>query len=293
MAPLVSGVSFNRGFGRRRGGVDARFIFQISPSISGKTIWNLSSDGSLIFDGGTSTSYTLIPQKTFSANVKMWGEGAAANGGYSYGTINFTEGNTYTAKLNAGRGNAGTGYGWCGPGSPGGGYAGLFITETITQGNAMMIAGGSGGSGGAGCNNSGASGGGTSGSPGCNSGNSEIGSSGGGGGSQSSAGGGGGGGGSSGSALQGGSGGTGATSGYSNAGGGGGGGGGYYGGGGGGGGNDFGGGTRDSSGGGGGSGYINSSYVTGGSTGSYQDAPNRGSAGSAGYGPARVVIESI
>lgn len=93
-----------------------------------------------------------------------------------------------------------------------------------------------------------------------------------------------------GSALQGGTGGRGVITEYANAAGGGGGGGGWYGGGGGGGGNDFGNVTRSSSGGGGGSGYINGSYVTSGSTGSYQDSPNRGSAGQS-NGPSRVVIE--
>jgi hypothetical protein len=93
-----------------------------------------------------------------------------------------------------------------------------------------------------------------------------------------------------GSALQGGTGGNGVKGTDQNAAGGAGGGAGYYGGGGGGGGNDFGNTTRASSGGGGGSGYINGSYVAGGSTGSYQDAPNRGSAGQS-NGPARVVIQ--
>jgi hypothetical protein len=258
------------------------YDFEISPEVAGKSFWSTVADGPLILDGSISTSYTLTAIRNVSLPANMWGQGSSNNGGYSTGTISFTTGDTYSIRLNAGAGGGGTGYGWPGNGGSGGGYAGLFRTTSISQSNALMIAGGSGGSGGYSCG-AGGIGGGSSGNSGCSSTNSEIGSTGGGGGSQSS------GGGAGGGALQGGSGGNGVLGGYSNAGGGGGGGGGYFGGGGGGGGNDFGNTTRQSSSGGGGSGYINSTYVTDGSTGSYQDAPNRGNAGQPGYS-SRIVI---
>lgn len=264
--------------------------FIVSPAISGITEWSISGNGPLIMDGGTETTYTLVAQRSFSTTVRMWGQGRSTNtGGYSIGTVTFNIGDTYTVKLNTGGGSHGTGYGW--PSNEnGGGYAGLFRTSTVSQGNAIMMAGGAGGGGFGHGTSNGGNGGGSSGGNGTNSSDTQIGSTGGQGGSQSSGGGGGNAGGFSGGALQGGSGGAGQLSGYPNAGGGGGGGGGYYGGGGGGGGNDFGSGTRNASGGGGGSGYINGSYVSGGSTGSFQDGPNRGSAGAI-NGPARVVIE--
>lgn len=362
--------------------------FVISPSIGGVTNWSLGTNGALIMDGGTETTYTLVAQRNISRTVKMWGQGrSGGTGGYSTGTTTFSNGSTYTVKLNYGGGSAGTGYGSrTSSAQSGGGLAGMFIGTGISQGPAMMIAGGAGGGG---DGTSGGGGGGSSGSSGQTSPNSEIGSTGGGGGSSGSGGSAGGpsdtdvyyrlsssqnvtftvtessglfngleivgiayfpenygvqtifvnagsyrvivrdsttrvrvspsdnrvaqgdDGGSSwddvvvtvstgefttnvpataGSALQGGTGGNGVITQYTNAAGGGGGGGGYYGGGGGGGGNDFGNTTRDSSGGGGGSGYINGSYVSGGSTGSYQDAPNRGSAGQT-NGPSRVVVE--
>jgi hypothetical protein len=265
--------------------------FTISPSVNGITNWFISANGALILDGGggPETTYTLVAQRSFSSTVKMWGEGKSGNtGGYSTGTVSFANGTTYTVRLNMGRGAAGQSYGWVG-GENGGGYSGLFITSSLSQGNAIMIAGAAGGTGFGHGSAPGGAGGGSSGSNGTNSPDSQIGSTGGSGGTQGGAGGGGGGGGQPGSALQGGTGGAGQLSGYSNAGGGGGGGGGYFGGGGGGGGNDFGSSTRIASGGGGGSGYINGSYVSGGSTGGWQDAPNRGSAGQT-NGPARVVI---
>ncbi|NBR25997.1 MAG: hypothetical protein EBU08_19895, partial [Micrococcales bacterium] len=73
-----------------------------------------------------SASNTLVAQRTFSTTVKMWGQGRSTNtGGYSSGTVSFTNGTTYTVNMNAGGGSPGTSYGWVG-GESGGGYAGLF-----------------------------------------------------------------------------------------------------------------------------------------------------------------------
>jgi len=267
------------------------YDFEVTPAIAGVTNWSITTDGPLILDGGAASTYTLKCLTAGNKDVRMWGEGGNnSTGGYSTGSVSFTENNTYTVKLNTGRGPAGPSSGWVGN-DPGGGYAGLFNGTSITQGNAIMIAGGGGGTGYGHGSSSGGNGGGASGAGGTSSSDSEIGSTGGGGGTQSNGGslGNGGSGGSSGSALQGGTGRSGSGS-YPNYGGGGGGGGGYYGGGGGGGGNDNGNGTRNASGGGGGSGFIASTGITGGVTGSWQDADDRGNAGEAGRN-SRVVID--
>ena len=283
--------------------------FTVTPSVSGITEWSLSSNGALILDGGTQTSYTLVAQRTFSTTVKMWGqggqgEGYGGTGGYSTGSVSFTSGQTYTIALNTGGGPSRPGSGsGLNRGERGGGYAGMFYGPSVSQPSAIMMAGGGGGGappvGGSG-SAAGGHGGAPSGNNGGNSPDSVTGSTGGSGGTQGGGGGAGAGSGTSatpGSALQGGTGGQGSGS-FPNWSGGGGGGGGYYGGGGGGGGDDFGSGTRAASGGGGGSGYINPSYVTGGVTrifantveGGYND-PNRGPGGSV-NGNARIVIES-
>lgn len=260
-------------------------VVRIQPPINGVEFWDFAANGTLILDGGTSTSYTLTAMTNVRFTAFIWGQGGDnSTGGYSSGTITLNQNDVLYMRLNYGAGSSGQNYGWVSNGTAGG-LAGIFSSSNITQANARLIAGGGGGSGLGHGSSPGGSGGGSSGGSGTNSSNTEIGSTGGGGGTQSAGGGGGGGGGSSGSALQGGSGGAGQLSGYPNAGGGGGGGGGYYGGGGGGGGNDFGNTTRDASGGGGGSGYVHSSIING-FTGGYSNGsshPDRGNAGSAGY----------
>lgn len=281
--------------------LNARLFSSVSPTVSGLSSWNLDTNGALILDGANSTSYTLVAGGNFSTPVVMWGQArTASNGGYSSGTVSFTSGTTYTIRLNTGAGGGGAGSialpGATGtPGQSGGGYAGLFITSTINQTNAIMMAGGGGGSSG-----SGTAGGGGAGITGVQ-GTSNTPVTGGGGGSQTAGGPAGSGSGgpppgsgsvaSGGSALQGGSGGVGART-TTVLSGGGGGGGGYFGGGGGGGGAIAGRLIYQGAGGGGGSGYINPTYVTGGSTSTYAGAsnPNRGTAGAAPGGPARIVI---
>ena len=266
----------------------------------GSTFHDFGSDGNLVFDANTSTSYTYTAATDVKFNAFLWGQGGTlrgGTGGYSYGTFELSQGDALHIRLNYGGGvhgnEGGSGNGASGDG---GGLAGIFSSSTINQSNARLIAGGGGGGanpvGGSGSVNGGA-GGGPSGSGGDNSPDTQQGSTGGGGASQSSGGGGGGHGGSSGSALQGGRGGNGTGS-HPNYAGGGGGGGGYYGGGGGGGGNDDGSGSRSSSGGGGGSGYVHSSIING-FTGGFsngQNHPDRGNAGEAGQN-AKVVFEGI
>ena len=266
----------------------------------GSTFHDFGSDGNLVFDANTSTSYTYTAATDVKFNAFLWGQGGTlrgGTGGYSYGTFDLSQGDAIYIRLNYGGGvhgnEGGSGNGASGDG---GGLAGIFSSSTINQSNARLIAGGGGGGanpvGGSGSVNGGA-GGGPSGSSGDNSPDTQRGSTGGGGASQSGGGGGGGHGGSPGSALAGGTGGNGTGS-HPNYAGGGGGGGGYYGGGGGGGGNDDGSGSRSASGGGGGSGYVHSSVINGftGGFSSGQSNPNRGNAGESGQN-SKIVFAGI
>jgi len=296
MAPLVSGVSFNRGFGRRRKINIGTKGFTINPPISGKSTWYLDVDGLLLLDAGNSSTYTLTPisPAPFNGSVNMWGQGAGNQGGTSTGIVIFNNGTTYQISMNQGGGSGGGGAGGCGPGQPGGGYSGIFI-NSVSQANSIMIAGGGGGTS-YGCGGSGTEYGGAGGGPNGGTGDTNPvggGQRGTGGGGASQGGGGyggpgGGGSGGGGSALQGGNGGAGSAGDGPNAPGGGGGGGGYFGGGGGGGGTDPGGGTQSGGGGGGGSGYINPSYVTNGSTTTYSSLSNPNAPN--GYGNGRIII---
>ena len=266
----------------------------------GSTFHDFGSDGNLVFDASTSTSYTYTAATDVRLKAYLWGQGGTlrgGQGGYSYGTFNLSQGDALHIRLNYGGGNHGTESGsGVGASGDGGGLAGIFSSSTINQSNARLIAGGGGGGanpvGGSGSVNGGG-GGGPSGSGGDNSPDTQRGSTGGGGGTQSGGGGGGGHGGSSGGALQGGRGGDGTGS-QPNYAGGGGGGGGYYGGGGGGGGNDDGQASRSASGGGGGSGYVHSSVING-FTGGFsngQNNPHRGNAGESGQN-SKVVFEGV
>jgi hypothetical protein len=267
-------------------------IFTISPAVSGKTTWNLDTDGALTL--GSAGNWTLTPQSNFSAQVKMWGAGSGGNtrpdgnddgaggaGGYSSGLVTFSGAVNHLIYVGS-AGNA-SAAGQPGGGVPGGGgnssnraaggggYSGIFRT-TVSQATAVLIAGGGGGSN----TNKGGAGGGTTGQAAAGAAG-QTGSQYAQGGTQSAGGTGLGG---AGSALQGGSG-------QGGAGDGGGGGGGYWGG--------AGGGNyqaADSQGsGGGGSGYYNPSYVTNGylETGNYHVPGNhsdsdRGTAGSGSAG---------
>jgi hypothetical protein len=227
----------------------------ISPTLSGKTVWNFADDGPINI---TSGSYTITALRSVSTSVKMWGQGG-------YGGRNGSSGSTYpggaggalTGSLTLTQGQSyyltffGAGTSPASELSHGGNAAGIFSGTSAIHANSIAIAAGGGGAGfddggrsdvgGAGGYLTGAAGTGYSGA-------------GGGGGTQSA------GGargtasnlGTAGSALQGG---TGANSGTGY--GGGGGGGGYYGGG--------GAGIQASwagAGGGGGSNYANSSVIT-------------------------------
>lgn len=164
----------------------------------GSTFHDFGSDGNLIFDANTSTSYTYTAATDVKLKAYLWGQGGrcATNGslgGHSYGTFNLTQGDQLHIRLNYGTSNAGSGSGSgtnaaCG----GGGLAGIFSSSTINQSTARLIAGGGGGGVGSIGGSSSTNGGDGGGNTGVNGGianQSQINSQGGGGGTQSGAGG--------------------------------------------------------------------------------------------------------
>lgn len=257
--------------------------FSISPSYSGKSVWDFDADGSINI---TSGDYTITSLTPYNINVKIWGggggqvSGAGGGGGYSQGQLSGGVGDVYLLKSNFGAGPVGSGAPAAGNGA---GAYGIF-TSSFTHPNSLIIAGGGGGG-----SNDTADGGGGGGTTGGDSSNFPT--RGGGGGTQI-AGGAGAQGGSPGSALQGGAG----AQNPSGAGGG----GGYYGGG--------GGGSPGPGGGGGGSGYVaptvNSPYTVAGqdgfagaAAGNFTDPDcdgvGRGDGGSASATPGRIVVSPI
>ena len=165
----------------------------------GSTFHDFGSDGSLVFDASTSTSYTYTASTDVRLKAYLWGQGGGrpegGQGGYSYGTFNLSQGDALHVRLNYGGGPSGTGQGsGASSGGYGGGLAGIFSSATINQSNARLIAGGGGGGSspvGGSSASPGGPGGGPSGSGGTNAGSSQINSQGGGGAPQSSGGGGG------------------------------------------------------------------------------------------------------
>lgn len=119
--------------------------FTISPAVSGKSTWDLNSDGPLNLT--TAGTWTITPQTaSFAANVKVWGAsggsgfngGAGGGGGYAFGKINFETTSSYLLVVGAG-GNRAT----SGAGATGG-------TGVGTGGTGGGVNGGGGGGGGAG-----------------------------------------------------------------------------------------------------------------------------------------------
>lgn len=138
--------------------------FRVQPSINNIEFWDLTENGPLIFDPSDSPTYTVTSLNSVRSkfSAKMWGQGSCSSeGGHSYGEIPVTSGDSFTVNLNAGRGVASNG-------QHGGGYAGIF-DGTVSQANAIMIAGGAGSGGDNGtdaCGNAGGAGGGTTGGDG-------------------------------------------------------------------------------------------------------------------------------
>ncbi|WP_310542643.1 Ig-like domain-containing protein [Phenylobacterium sp.] len=114
-------------------------IFSISPSVNGKSTWNLDVDGALNL--ASAGAWTIVPSTTFTAPSKTWGGGGgnASNsqnggaGGAAVGNVTLTAGVSYTLYVGAG-GTSGGEHGL------GGGYSGI----RATSGAAVLIAGGGG-----------------------------------------------------------------------------------------------------------------------------------------------------
>lgn len=120
--------------------------FNISPSVLGKSTWDLDADGALSLD--TAGTWTITPLSSYNLNVKMWGAGgttalySGGAGGSSVGVIAATNGTTYVIRVGAVNGG-GAAFGTAGAG---GGYSGIF-TGSETFANSLIIAGGGGGGG--------------------------------------------------------------------------------------------------------------------------------------------------
>ncbi len=127
-------------------GMGVQRMLALSPSVSGKSTWNLDADGPLVLS--TSGRWTITPLTALSVNVKAWGGGggstSAGAGGYAGGTVAFAAA-SYTVDL-PGQG-ASSGPNPSGPrGDAGGAYAGLFSDTSVTMSSVMLVAGGGGGS---------------------------------------------------------------------------------------------------------------------------------------------------
>lgn len=157
-------------------------MFNISPAFNGTSSFNLSA-GQKINIGSYGT-WTITPNSTFTASVKMWGAGASGfnypgllayggSSGFSSGSVQFQSGSSYiltvgqggsvvtgtSGPLTTGGGGYGRDTGYA-TNPRGGGLSGVFLTS-YTQANAIMIAGGGGAA--AIGNNTAGSGGGSSG----------------------------------------------------------------------------------------------------------------------------------
>lgn len=127
--------------------------FTITPSVSGKSFWELESDGPLNLS--TAGTWTIVPNNNFDASIKMWGAGGAGSlggaGGAAVGTMTFTKNISYVLVVGAINGGGSGSYRppsfgiFEANGFPGGGYSGIFVSS-ITQANARIMAGGGGGS---------------------------------------------------------------------------------------------------------------------------------------------------
>ncbi len=139
----------------------------ISPAVNGKTNWVWAIDGNLSLTAPG--EYTITVVTAASKVVKMWGAGGAPNssgstgwgaggaGGAATGTVQFNGGASYIIRvpqsgrnvagaaptLAYGAGNSGGVFN-VGTAGSGGGYAGIFLTS-VSQANAILMAGGGGG----------------------------------------------------------------------------------------------------------------------------------------------------
>lgn len=110
-------------------------IFNISPAVSGKTLWDLKVDGNLTLEAGT--EYTIINPypSTIYLTVKLWGGGSSGQGGFTSG-VYILPGNG-SIKCQAGAAGAST---------QGGGGASAIYSATNSN-TVYAVAGGGGGAG--------------------------------------------------------------------------------------------------------------------------------------------------
>jgi hypothetical protein len=156
--------------------------FTISPAFNGKTFWDLTQDGNIHFS--SFGEWTITPNVDIECNIKMWGAGGASgvpnyiatvlttptpvaasgqtyggSGGYTSGDIIFRSGVSYIIRVGQGGArviatDSGATYLAGGQNLPtkggvqAGGYSGIF-KSSVTQANALLMAGG-GGAGGTG-----------------------------------------------------------------------------------------------------------------------------------------------
>lgn len=95
---------------------------------------------------GSTTSYT-IPSAVTDVQIKAWGAGGGrenANGGaggFSTAIFRKSGGSSHTFAIQVGQGGNGTGSDACG----GGGLTGVFVNNSVSHSNSLVIAGGGGG----------------------------------------------------------------------------------------------------------------------------------------------------
>ncbi len=145
---------------------------ELSPAISGKTVWNLDVDGPLVLS--TPGVYNIRPKFDLTASVKMWAGGGGggqpypgnesytrgAGAGAAKGDVSLSKGASYTVVVGSpgallspgpfGFGGAGSNGNYNLRGGGGGGLSGLFLGDTVAQSsssNALLVAGGGGGGG--------------------------------------------------------------------------------------------------------------------------------------------------
>ena len=191
--PLITtfAAGSTRGLGQfRRTGGAAGPDFTISPAVSGKTSWSMTTDGNL--DLSSHGEWTITASKDFTVTVKMWGGGGASGfaytssstftetsrmgpgggGGYTTSVFKFFSGSTYILRVGQGGSRSQTaaggatyvagGVGSSLGGAQGAGYSGIFKTS-VSQANAILMAGGGGGGADTSYGTNGGAGGGTSG----------------------------------------------------------------------------------------------------------------------------------
>lgn len=138
------------------------YILNVPSGVAGPGLYDLVTSGRLLLAGtGTYDISIASGASPFSVKVHIWGAGGGSGfpqsgpggggaGGFTVGDHNFAVGTTYKYVVGSSDGTPGNpGYptGAGSNGGYGGGYSGIFSTS-ISQSNAILIAGGGGGGGG-------------------------------------------------------------------------------------------------------------------------------------------------